>query len=465
MRRRNRISGLKKTFMVFVALIVLAAAVLVYGERENAVPAVSARSLAEAAKGAEPTPVTKIEASVSKDRISSPGAKDQEKKAEEVRLASAKKMQAADTTKTKLETEKGTPAPKQEKIVYLTFDDGPSKLTDEVLSILEKEGIKATFFVLGEQAQKYPEVIRRISEAGHAIGNHTYDHEYDDLYSSFPRFWDQIKRTEEILREITGERPSMVRAPGGTYGHFDQTYFDLLEQGGYKVFDWNVDSGDSKRKGVPAAEIVKNATAEKLANEMIVLLHDGTGHEGSVKALPEIIRFYKKHGYAFKSLSPEQKPVTFSLADPAKGKKKLSPSAEWIETHVTPNAALFGPGEPLFVEAGGVETKLDAGEYRLIEGQYMVPLRSTLERLGARVAWDGESRTALIHWGDVRVAADPRRGTLASKAAGKPETVRQAHFYTQNGALWVSLRSLLESTGHSIVSFDMGEERQTIKAQ
>lgn len=460
--RRNRISGLKKTFMVFVALIVLAVAVYVYGEREDAVPAVSARSLAEAAKGAEPAPVTEIEATVSKSRISSTDAGDREKK--EVRLASAKQMQAADTTKTKLEKEKGTPAPKQEKIVYLTFDDGPSKLTDEVLSILEKEEIKATFFVLGEQAQKYPEVIRRISEAGHAIGNHTYNHEYDELYSSFPRFWDQIKRTEEILREITGERPSMVRAPGGTYGHFDQTYFDLLEQGGYQVFDWNVDSGDSKRKGVPAAEIVKNATAEKLANEMIVLLHDGTGHEGSVKALPEIIRFYKKHGYTFKSLSPDQEPVTFSLADPAKGKKKPSPSAEWIETHVTPNAALFGPGEPLFVEAGGVETKLDAGEYKLIEGQYMVPLRSTLERLGARVAWDGESRTALIHWGDVRVAADPRRATLASKEAGKPETVRQAHFYTQNGALWVSLRNLLESTGHSIVSFELGEERQTIKA-
>lgn len=453
--KRYRMSGLKKTFMVFVAVIVLAAAVLMYGEREKAVPAVSARSLSEAAKATGPSTAEKQEVSARKDPLTFLAAgRDQEKK--EVRLASGKNVKKEET--------KETPASKQEKVVYLTFDDGPSKLTDEVLSILEKEEAKATFFVLGEHAQKYPEIIQRISEAGHAIGNHTYDHEYDDLYSSFPRFWEQIKRTEEILREITGERPAMVRAPGGTYGHFDQTYFDLLEQGGYKVFDWNVDSGDSKRKGVPVDEIVKNATSEKLANEMIVLLHDSAGHEGSVKALPEIIRFYKKHGYTFKSLTPDQKPVTFSLADPAKSKKKPSPSAEWIETHVTPNAALFGPGEPLFVEAGGVETKLAAGEYRVREGRYIVPLRSTLERLGANVAWDGEKRTALIQWGNVRVAADPRRGTMVSSEEGKAETTRKADFYTQNGGLWVPLRTLLESTGHSIVSFDLGEERLRIKA-
>src|SRR5690606_22973305 len=120
-----------------------------------------------------------------------------------------------------------------------TFDDGPSKHTDEVLKILEEAGVPATFFILGKQAERYPEVVNRIYEAGHAIGNHTYDHNYETLYSSFGAFWAQIKETEEILRQITGERTTLVRAPGGTYGHFDSNYFKWLELGGYRVFDWN----------------------------------------------------------------------------------------------------------------------------------------------------------------------------------------------------------------------------------
>ncbi|MEC2346823.1 polysaccharide deacetylase family protein, partial [Paenibacillus barengoltzii] len=95
-------------------------------------------------------------------------------------------------------------------------------------------------------------------------GNHTYNHDYDALYDSFGQFWKQIKATEEVLREITGTRTPLVRAPGGTYGHFDKTYFNLMEQGGYKVFDWNVDSGDSRRKGVPANEIIANVKNTKL---------------------------------------------------------------------------------------------------------------------------------------------------------------------------------------------------------
>lgn len=121
--------------------------------------------------------------------------------------------------------------PKAEKKVYLTFDDGPSDLTLEVLDILHKEGIKGTFFVLGEQAEARPEIINRIYEEGHTIGNHTYDHRYDKLYGHFQDFWAQIKKTEELIRLITGERPQLVRAPGGTAGHFDQSYFDLMEQG------------------------------------------------------------------------------------------------------------------------------------------------------------------------------------------------------------------------------------------
>lgn len=170
--------------------------------------------------------------------------------------------------------------------------------------------------MLGEQAKRYPEMIRRIEDAGHKLGNHTYNHEYKELYDSFGHFWKQVKATEEVLRGITGKRTPLVRAPGGTYGHFDETYFNLLELGGYKVFDWNVDSGDSKRKGVPASEIIDNVVSANRQNEVIVLMHDGAGHGESVKALPKIIQYYKKQGYEFRAISPISRLCNFILILP-----------------------------------------------------------------------------------------------------------------------------------------------------
>ncbi|WP_410770803.1 polysaccharide deacetylase family protein [Fontibacillus sp. BL9] len=454
--RKRWMSSLKKFRIAAIVIIVILTAVSIYGERETAMPAVSAHSL---------TAVQNPERAVAAETTALPVASRVELAAlpEEETEATAKLLPTVSSSK----SDKAVPGKKEnenEKVVYLTFDDGPSKLTDEVLSILKEEEVTATFFVLGEHAKQSPEIIRRTAEAGHAIGNHTYNHEYSDLYSSFPRFWNQIKQTEEVLCEITGERPVMLRAPGGTYGHFDETYFKLLEQGGYKVFDWDVDSGDSRRKGVPAAEIVKNATSEKLKNEMIVLLHDGTGHAESVKALPEIIKFYKKHGYVFRVLTPEQTPVQFSLAASVKGKTKSAPSAAWIENHVLPNAALFGPGQPLYVEAGGVQTKLESGEYELSDGQYMVPLRPLMERLGAKVNWDGQTQSVLVIWGDTAITIDPRKETLVSQGGNLPAETLPVTFSRKYDSLWISLRPLLESTGHPIVSFDSGQHERRVKA-
>lgn len=352
-----------------------------------------------------------------------------------------------------------------EKIVYLTFDDGPSKLTDEVLAILKKEDVLATFFVLGEHAKHSPEIIHRVFDAGHAIGNHTFDHKYDELYRGFTQFWGQIKATEEVIREITGIRPELVRAPGGTYGHFDETYFKLLEQGGYKVFDWNVDSGDSKRRGVPASEIVNNVTSSKLKDEMIVLMHDGTGHAETVKALPEIIRFYKKHGYTFRTISPEQRPVQFSISPSLQNKAQTAPSLAWIEQNITPNADLFGPGQPLIIEAGGVETRLEAGEYLLLNGQYQVPVRTVMERLGAKVKWDPLNKTAIVIWGDVRVHVDTRKEMIQAVQGETTARLSPVNITRRSSSLWIPLRSLLESSGQTIVSVASDGQERRVKSK
>ncbi|WP_433945437.1 polysaccharide deacetylase family protein [Paenibacillus sp. SN-8-1] len=355
--------------------------------------------------------------------------------------------------------------PTSKKMVYLTFDDGPTKLTDQVLDILSKNKIKGTFFVLGEQAQRYPEVIRRIADGGHVIGNHTFDHEYTKLYHNFSEFWGQIKQTEEILRNITGSRPDLIRAPGGTFGHFDQNYFKLLDQGGYTVFDWDVDTRDSSRKGVPASELIRNVKQAKLKDQVVVLMHDGAGHEQTVKALPEIISYYKAHGYEFGTLSSKVKPVQFSVHVSAVYKGRAQPTEKWITAHVTPNAALFKHAASLILQAGGVETEMKSGEYELSSGHYLVPLRAVLERLGATVLWSNTQQSAQVSWGTrtLTVRTDSNRVELRRKGDQMP-TIYQIPLTSRDDAIWIPLRSLLELLGHPIIKAAAGPDNYKVIA-
>ncbi|GIP01131.1 hypothetical protein J14TS5_62160 [Paenibacillus lautus] len=344
-----------------------------------------------------------------------------------------------------------------DKTVYLTFDDGPSDLTLDVLNILKREGIKGTFFVLGKEAETRPEIINRIYEEGHVIGNHTYDHRYDKLYGHFQDFWGQIKKTEEIIRLITGERPQLVRAPGGTAGHFDEAYFQFMKQGGYHVFDWNVDSGDSRYRGVPVKDIVKGATTKVNGNEAIVLLHDGRGHVESVKALPDIISYYKKQGYAFDVLSPEIQPVQFRAQQSAR--KVSQPSKQWIEEHVAANAALFETGRTLAVEFGGMETAFAAGEYKMVDGRLMVPLRALVERLGGSVSWKSQNKTVQVTLAGNRWEADPVGGLLFPMQTGGKPVSSDVHLI--GGTAWIPLREALDFSGRPVtrVTYEESEYR------
>ncbi|MNK54224.1 Peptidoglycan-N-acetylglucosamine deacetylase [compost metagenome] len=351
------------------------------------------------------------------------------------------------------------------RIVYLTFDDGPTQLTDQVLRILSKNKIKGTFFVLGEQAQRYPEVIRRIADGGHVIGNHTFDHEYKKLYHNFSEFWGQIKQTEEILRTITGSRPELIRAPGGTFGHFDQNYFKLLEQGGYTVFDWDVDTRDSSRKGVPASELIRNVKQAKLKDQIVVLMHDGAGHEQTVKALPEIISYYKAQGYEFGTLSSKVKPVHFSVHVSAVYGGRAQPTAKWIAAHVAPNAALFKHTASLVLEAGGVETEMKSGEYELSSGHYLVPLRAVLERLGATVLWSNAQQSAKVSWGTRTLTVRTDSNIVELRRNGDSSlTTYQIPLSTRDDAIWIPLRSLLEMLGHPVIQAAAGPDNYKVIA-
>lgn len=353
---------------------------------------------------------------------------------------------------------------KAQKTVYLTFDDGPSNVTPAVLETLRKQGVKATFFVLGEQARSRPELINAIWEQGHAIGNHTYNHNYHDLYSGFTEFWNQIKQTEEVVRDITGLRPQLVRAPGGTYGHFDATYFELLKEAGYTVTDWTVDSGDSKRKGVPAAEILRQSVASMTASSIILLLHDGAGHSESAKALPEIIARYKAAGYTFDVLDAGQEPVQFRVSASAAAADRTKPSKAWIASNILPNAGLFAPGKPLALEVGMLEAKLEPGEFRVIEGQYMVPLRAVIERLGGQVSWNAASRSGSIIWNGRHVSADAVKKRLTLTSDDGTTVYRQSNVVMIGSSLWIPLRELLEATGHPLLEARVTGGERRVKA-
>lgn len=338
---------------------------------------------------------------------------------------------------------------KTDKVVYLSFDDGPGKHSPAVLDILRDAKVPATFFVLGEHAERMPGLIKRIASEGHVIGNHTYNHEYKELYRDFETFWQQIKRTEEIINNIAGIRPALVRAPGGTYGHFDHTYFDLLKKAGYAVMDWNVDSGDSKRRNVPASEIVAHATDVPAGtSSAIVLMHDGGAHAETVKALPDIIRYYKQEGYRFEVMQPTDKPVQFQVKPAVKYKTRQSPASSWVAKHVNQNAEQWITAKPLKIELGYRTLELNPDEYRIKDQTLLVPLRSYMNKLEGNISWDQTTGTATTWWKDRIVQLNPTTGTLTSKRLHdqKGSTV-QGTIESREGTIWVSVGDLMQQLG------------------
>lgn len=365
----------------------------------------------------------------------------------------------------------------EQPTVYLTFDDGPSKYTEQVLDILKKEQVRGTFFIVGQLVAGWKEVVARISEEGHAIGNHSYNHVYSELYGSFGGFWNQVARTDSALEEVLGEKPFLLRAPGGSATNFDPFYFYYLEQAGYSIVDWNVDSGDAVRQGVTAAEIVANVRKSPLKHQLTVLMHDGAGHGETVKALPEIIAYYREKGYAFAALDRSVKPEQFALA---KSKWKRSYTREGFassselasasglarEEQVRASearrlladnslraqeeaaAALAALAEqrasevPLVVsmEEGPAWT-LEPGGYTFTQGRFAVPLRELAERMGAKVAWDGERRIATVRAGLLTVEVDPIRRTITEIRPGRDPVVRHlADVSLAEGEIRIPLR-------------------------
>lgn len=178
--------------------------------------------------------------------------------------------------------------------VYLTFDDGPSSNTDNILDILDTYGVKATFFVTGKEGAKTEASYRRIVEEGHTLGMHSYTHDYSVIYASEEAFMEDMEKLQRYLYDVTGVQSTYIRFPGGSSNKVSDVDMRLLitdvHEAGMEYFDWNVSSQDASSKPLTKEEILDNClnSIERFQN-CIILMHDAGSKDSTVEALPELI--------------------------------------------------------------------------------------------------------------------------------------------------------------------------------
>lgn len=198
------------------------------------------------------------------------------------------------------------------KTMYLTFDDGPSEdNTTAILDILKERNIQATFFVVGENVRKHPDVARRIVEEGHTIGVHCNNHDYKKLYKSVNSYLEDFQEAYDAVYEVTGVEVKLFRFPGGSVNAYNKTvYKEIIEkmtERGYIYFDWNASLEDAVKKSTPEA-LVQNAVNSTLGRKKVIMLaHDI--HYDTAQCLEEIIDSFPE--YEMKALTPEVDPIQF----------------------------------------------------------------------------------------------------------------------------------------------------------
>lgn len=205
------------------------------------------------------------------------------------------------------------------KVVYLTFDDGPSENTGKILDILKQYNAKGTFFVTGNN-QAYNDSLKRIIAEGSAVALHTYSHDYAKVYASEEAYFDDLQKISDMVKEVTGVESKVIRFPGGSSNTVSKKYCPGLmteltravQEKGYQYFDWNCDSTDASGNHVAVEKLVANATSSS-AQHINILMHDTAAKDTTVQALPQIIEHYKNLGYVFEALTVDSYPVHHSV--------------------------------------------------------------------------------------------------------------------------------------------------------
>lgn len=184
---------------------------------------------------------------------------------------------------------------KNEKVVALTFDDGPHPLhTSEVLDVLKGYGVPATFFCIGREAEKYPELVQRISSEGHAVGNHSYVHSgFFPLYTS-KKMEKDLRRSQEILERITGRPVILFRPP---FGVTNPVVAKSVKKTGYRTIGWNIRSFDTRKE---KQDRIFRRIAGRLKPGSVILLHDRL--PASAPLLKRLLDYLEEQQYRIISL-------------------------------------------------------------------------------------------------------------------------------------------------------------------
>lgn len=208
---------------------------------------------------------------------------------------------------------------RKKKTMYFTFDDGPDpKYTPKILDILKRNDIKATFFIVGANAERYPEIVRRMAAEGHTVAVHCYEHDYGKIYKSQTAYINDFTKAQAAIERITGELPTIFRFPGGSVNNFNRDVrkgvVRTMLKNGYKYFDWNAMFGDAGENH-SADGVLRSAimSASETRKEIVMLAHDAGADGNTYKALQSIIDHYKDD-FNFEPLLYSTAPVRFELS-------------------------------------------------------------------------------------------------------------------------------------------------------
>ncbi len=201
----------------------------------------------------------------------------------------------------------------EQKIAYMTFDDGPSEYTQDILKSLKMYNSNATFFVLSNSINKYPDELEKIVEAGNSIGLHGVSHDVKKIYISPVSVLFEMRENSQIVMNKIGFTSNLIRTPYGSFPYMTKEYRDACVSEGYRIWDWNVDSKDAFGKNVKPSIIVKNVIQQIREHEKnnvnpIILMHETSN---SSIALPQILNYLNKNGYKVIAIDYNEDPVNF----------------------------------------------------------------------------------------------------------------------------------------------------------
>lgn len=193
-----------------------------------------------------------------------------------------------------------------EKKAYITIDDGPSKYTDEIISILNKYDAKATFFMIDSNMRKFPQQVRNIVNSGNTAGFHSVTHDINELYKTEFAAKEEFDINSQTFYEITGEHTKLVRLPYGSKPYTPRKSYEALVEAGYMMWDWDIDTQDWKSDSLQIIENVQNSSKNR--DEIVILMHEKLQ---TVKALDSILKYLTDEGYLILPIRQDQTPKNF----------------------------------------------------------------------------------------------------------------------------------------------------------